>query len=65
MVPARRAGTPQRHEFRPTVFHRQFSASNQPVLTVAPGDTIHTTTVDAAGQFVRSRSADVKRRAVP
>ncbi|HSS77804.1 MAG TPA: acetamidase/formamidase family protein, partial [Thermoanaerobaculia bacterium] len=33
----------------PTVFHRQFSALNKPVLTIAPGDTIHTTTVDAGG----------------
>ena len=48
-IPARRAGPPQRHEFTPTVFYRQFSAANQPVLTVAPGDTIHTTTVDAGG----------------
>ena len=40
---------PQRHDFTPTVFYRQFSAVNKPVLTVAPGDTIHTTTVDAGG----------------
>ena len=49
LVPARRAGAPQRHEFVPTTFYRQFSASNKPVLTIAPGDTIHTTTVDAGG----------------
>ncbi len=48
-VPARRAGPPQRHEFVPTTFHRQFSASNPPVLHVWPGDTVHTTTVDAGG----------------
>lgn len=41
--------TPQRHDFTPTIFYRQFSALNKPVLTVAPGDTIHTTTVDAGG----------------
>jgi len=40
---------PRRHEFTPTVFYRQFSSLNKPVLTVAPGDTIHTTTVDAGG----------------
>lgn len=40
---------PQRHEFTPTVFYRQFSALNKPVLTIAPGDTVHTTTVDAGG----------------
>jgi acetamidase/formamidase len=33
----------------PTVFYRQFSPFNAPVLTVSPGDTIHTTTVDAGG----------------
>lgn len=45
----RRAGAPQRHEFTPTKFYRQFSALNEPVLRVSPGDTIHTTTVDAGG----------------
>ncbi|HLJ48908.1 MAG TPA: acetamidase/formamidase family protein [Bryobacteraceae bacterium] len=40
---------PERHEFTPTTFYRQFSAANKPVLTVWPGDTIHTTTVDAGG----------------
>ncbi len=43
------AGIPQRHEFTPTIFYRQFSPTNKPVLTVAPGDNIHTTTVDAGG----------------
>ena len=43
------AGPPRRHEFAPTVFYRQFSPSNKPVLVVSPGDTIHTTTVDAGG----------------
>jgi amidase len=41
--------TPVHHEFSPSVFYREFSASNKPVLSVAPGDSIHTTTVDAAG----------------
>jgi acetamidase/formamidase len=49
LVPARRTGAPQRHEFTPSTFYRQFSATNKPVLTVSPGDTIHTTTVDAGG----------------
>ena len=49
LVPPRRAGPPERHEFTPTTFYRQFSPLNKPVLTVAPGDTIHTTTVDAGG----------------
>jgi amidase len=50
LVPARRAGAGQRHEFVPTTFYRQFSAVNKPVLTIAPGDSVHTTTVDAAGK---------------
>lgn len=49
LVPQRRAGPAQRHEFTPTTFYRQFSAANKPVLTIAPGDTVHTTTVDAGG----------------
>jgi amidase len=40
---------PQRHDFTPTTFYREFSGLNKPVLTVNPGDTIHTTTVDAGG----------------
>jgi amidase len=50
LVPARRAGSPQKHEFVPTTFYRQFSALNKPVLTIAPGDSVHTTTVDAGGK---------------
>jgi len=49
LVPKRHAAPPQRHEFTPSTFYRQFSAANKPVLTVSPGDTIHTTTVDAGG----------------
>lgn len=37
------------HEFVPTVFYRSWSPMNKPVLPVKPGDTIHTTTVDAGG----------------
>jgi amidase len=48
-VALRREGAAKRHEFVPTIFYRRFSAENKPVLTVAPGDTIHTTTVDAGG----------------
>jgi len=49
LVPQRRAGAAKRHEFTPTAFYRQFSAAIKPVLTVSPGDTVHTTTVDAGG----------------
>jgi acetamidase/formamidase len=47
VIPA--AGPPKRHEFTPTRFERRFSALTPPVLTISPGDTIHTTTVDAGG----------------
>jgi acetamidase/formamidase len=43
------AGTPKTHEFTPTVFYRQFSPTNTPVLAISPGDTVHTTSVDAGG----------------
>src|SRR5262252_3653688 len=49
LIPPRPSGSPKRHEFTPTVFYRRFSPENKPVLTIAPGDTVHTTTVDAGG----------------
>ena len=39
----------QRHEFTPAVFHNKFAATATPVLRVSPGDTIRTSTIDAAG----------------
>jgi amidase len=50
-IPVRQSnrGAPVHHEFVPSVFYREFSASNKPVLSIDPGDSIHTTTVDAAG----------------
>ena len=48
-LPTRPAGPPQRHEFTPTTFEREFSSRTRPVLTIWPGDTVHTTTVDAGG----------------
>jgi amidase len=49
LAPALEHPQPKTHEFTPTVFYRQVSAFNKPVLTINPGDTIHTTTVDAGG----------------
>ncbi|MCU1223636.1 MAG: Acetamidase/Formamidase [Edaphobacter sp.] len=57
LTPPRPTAPPQRHEFAPTVFYRQFSPFYKPVLTINPGDTVHTTTVDAGG----NDSNDVKR----
>jgi acetamidase/formamidase len=39
----------------PSIFYRAFSPLSKPVLTVAPGDTIHTTTVDAGGTDEQGR----------
>lgn len=45
----RLAGPPRSIEFKPTKFFNQFSADTDPVLTIWPGDTIHTTTLDSGG----------------
>jgi len=47
--PEPRTGPPQRLEFTPTHYYNQFSAAIAPVAHIWPGDTIHTTTVDAGG----------------
>lgn len=54
-APARPAGPPRRHDFVPSVFHREFSPLHKPVLSIAPGDTVHTTTVDAGGSDERGQ----------
>ncbi len=38
-----------RHEFVPKVYHNQFSGQIEPALRIRPGETVHTTTVDAGG----------------
>jgi acetamidase/formamidase len=38
-----------RHEFIPKVYHNQFSGQIEPALRIRPGETVHTTTVDAGG----------------
>jgi acetamidase/formamidase len=53
--PPRSSALPQNHDFTPTVFYRQFSPFNKPVLTINPGDTVHTTTVDAGGNDYNSQ----------
>lgn len=50
------ARAPRRHEFTPTEFQRAFSPLIKPVLSIAPGDTVHTTTVDAGGTDERNVS---------
>jgi acetamidase/formamidase/predicted SnoaL-like aldol condensation-catalyzing enzyme len=42
-------GPPRTIDFQPTSYSNQFSADVPAVLTIWPGDTIHTTTVDSGG----------------
>ena len=58
-VPEAYAGPPRTHDFAPKVYYRQFSPAYPPALRVGPGDTIRTTTIDAAG----IDSAGVRRAA--
>ncbi|MBU8896511.1 acetamidase [Corallococcus sp. H22C18031201] len=48
-VPERPAGPPRTHDFKPTTYSNEFSASREPVLTLWAGDTLHTTTLDSGG----------------
>ena len=42
-------GHPATIEFTPTKFYNRFSAEIAPVLTIWPGETIHTQTIDSGG----------------
>ncbi|MEO9079903.1 MAG: hypothetical protein ABI268_11415, partial [Rhodanobacter sp.] len=48
-LPDRPSGPPQVHEFIAKDYANAFSASRAPVLTVWPGDSIHTQTIDSGG----------------
>ena len=41
--------TSTRHKFVPKVYYNEFASKFEPVLKIKPGDTVHTTTVDAGG----------------
>jgi acetamidase/formamidase len=41
--------TPQTHSFTPTVFHNYFSSTIPPVLSIFPGDTVESWSIDAGG----------------
>jgi amidase len=47
--PVMPSGPPRTHQFTPTKFYNYFSSTYEPVLHVAPGDTIETWSVDAGG----------------
>ncbi|HXU31671.1 MAG TPA: acetamidase/formamidase family protein [Thermoanaerobaculia bacterium] len=48
-VPLRPEGPPRRHELQPTDWSNEFSSRRKPVLTIWPGDSVHTTTIDSGG----------------
>jgi acetamidase/formamidase len=43
------AGSPKSHQFTPTEFHHYFSGNTAPALHIEAGDTVETTSIDAAG----------------
>lgn len=55
-IPDRPAGPPQRYEFTPTDYSNTFSPHRLPVLTVWPGDTVHTKTIDSGGADEHGRT---------
>jgi acetamidase/formamidase len=48
-LPARRSNAPQSHTYVPATYSNEFSATRAPVLTIWPGDSVHTTTIDSGG----------------
>lgn len=48
-VPQRPAGGPRRHEFVADGYANEFSPHRAPVLTIWPGDSVHTRTLDSGG----------------
>ena len=49
LIPDRPAGPPRRHEFKPTDYSNTFDPERTPVLTIWPGDSVKTTTLDSGG----------------
>ena len=48
-IPDRPAGAPKRHDFKPIDYSNSFDPHRAPVLTIWPGDSVHTTTIDSGG----------------
>jgi amidase len=48
-LPERPAGDTRMVEFRPRDYSNTFNADRPPVLTIWPGDSVHTTTIDSGG----------------
>ncbi len=48
-IPDRPAGAARKYDFQPTDYSNEFSPHRLPVLTIWPGDTVHTKTIDSGG----------------
>lgn len=48
-LPDRPAGGARMVEFRPSDYSNTFNADRPPILTIWPGDSVHTTTIDSGG----------------
>jgi acetamidase/formamidase len=48
--PSTPGAAPRTHDFSPTAFHLYYAGRNAPVLRIAPGDRVRTTTLDNEGQ---------------
>lgn len=48
-LPDRASTAPQRHVFVPSDYSNEFSPARAPVLTIWPGDTVQTKTIDSGG----------------
>ncbi len=55
-LPERDGDAPRRHDYVPTGYANAFSATRLPVLTIWPGDSVRTTTVDSGGVDERGRT---------
>jgi amidase len=48
-IPDRPVGPARRYDFKPTDYSNSFDPHRAPVLTIWPGDSVHTTTIDSGG----------------
>jgi amidase len=48
-LPVRASDSPRRHDYAPRDYSNEFSATRAPVLTIWPGDSVHTKTIDSGG----------------
>lgn len=48
-LPSRAGGAPRIHDFTPHHYANTFSAEREPVLTIWPGDSVRTRTIDSGG----------------